>query len=468
MTIVPIILCGGSGTRLWPVSRDSFPKQFVPLLGELSTFQGTLKRVADPALFGKPVIVTNEKFRFLAEEQAAAIGIPVDIIMEPMPRDSAAAIAASAHYLVHHRAGTIGLVLAADHVVGNTAGFALSVRAAIPAAEAGKIVTFGITPTHPSTAYGYIRSGDSVEGEAKAVAMFLEKPDAVKAGQLIAEHCLWNSGNFMFRPDAMLSEITAIAPEIANAAGEALANHTVDLGAMRLGEAEFAKAPKISIDYAVMQKTRLAAVVKAAFDWSDIGTWDALWEASDRDELGNRTSGNVTLLDTKNSLIHSDDVLTTVAGLDDIVVVTTRDAVLVASREASGNVKTLVEDMKAKGVREASEHLKMYRPWGAYQRIDIGNRFQVKRITVKPGGRLSLQKHHHRSEHWVVVSGTAEVTVGDKVMELHENESTYIPIGEIHRLANPGKVPLEIIEVQVGSYTGEDDIVRIEDVYGRG
>ena len=468
MTIVPIILCGGSGTRLWPVSRDSFPKQFVPLLGEFSTFQGTLKRVADATLFGKPVIVTNEKFRFLAEEQSAAIGIPVDIIMEPMPRDSAAAIAASAHYLIHHRAGTIGLVLAADHVVGDIAGFALSVRAAIPAAEAGKIVTFGITPTHPSTAYGYIRSGDSVEGEAKAVAMFLEKPDAVKAGQLIAENCLWNSGNFMFRPDAMLSEITAFAPEIANAAGEALANHTMDLGALRLGEVEFAKAPKISIDYAVMQKTKLAAVVKAAFDWSDIGTWDALWEASDRDDRGNRTSGNVTLLDTKNSLIHSDDVLTTVAGLDDIIVVTTRDAVLVASREASGNVKTLVEDMKAKGVREASEHLKMYRPWGAYQRIDIGDRFQVKRITVKPGGRLSLQKHHHRSEHWVVVSGTAEVTVGDKVMELHENESTYIPIGEIHRLANPGKVPLEIIEVQVGSYTGEDDIVRIEDVYGRG
>jgi mannose-1-phosphate guanylyltransferase/mannose-6-phosphate isomerase len=468
MTIVPVILCGGSGTRLWPVSRDSFPKQFVPLLGELSTFQGTLKRVADPALFGKPVIVTNEKFRFLAEEQAAAIGIPVDIIMEPMPRDSAAAIAASAHYLVHHRAGTIGLVLAADHVVGNTAGFALSVRAAIPAAEAGKIVTFGIMPTHASTAYGYIRSGDSVEGEANAVAMFLEKPDTVKASQLIAENCLWNSGNFMFRPDAILSEITAFAPEIAEAAGEALANHTMDLGAIRLDEEAFAKAPKISIDYAVMQKTKLAAVVKAAFDWSDIGTWDALWEASDRDELGNRTSGNVTLLDTKNSLIYSDDVLTTVAGLDDIVVVTTRDAVLVASREASGNVKTLVEDMKAKGVREASEHLKMYRPWGAYQRIDIGSRFQVKRITVKPGGRLSLQKHHHRSEHWVVVSGTAEVTVGDKVMELHENESTYIPIGEIHRLANPGKVTLEIIEVQVGSYTGEDDIVRIEDVYGRG
>jgi mannose-1-phosphate guanylyltransferase/mannose-6-phosphate isomerase len=468
MPIIPIILCGGSGTRLWPVSRDSFPKQFVPLLGELSTFQTTLKRVADSTLFGKPVVVTNEKFRFLAEEQAAAVGISVDIVMEPTPRDSAAAIAASALYLKHHRAGSIGLVLAADHVVADIIGFAASVRAAIPAAEAGRIVTFGIVPTNASTAYGYIRPGAPVEGDAKTVDMFLEKPDAIKAGQLISEGCLWNSGNFMFEPQAMLAEIEAFAPDIAAAAGEALAHHTMDLGALRLGEAEFAKAPKISIDYAVMQKTKLAAVIKAQFDWSDIGTWGALWEASEHDDKGNRISGNVSLLDTSSSLVHSDDILTTVVGLDDVVVVTTRDAVFVSSREASGNVKTLVEEMKSNGVREASEHLKMYRPWGAYQRIDIGSRFQVKRITVKPGGRLSLQKHHHRSEHWVVVSGTAEVTVGDKVMELHENESTYIPIGEIHRLANPGKVPLEIIEVQVGSYTGEDDIVRIEDVYGRG
>jgi len=468
MTIVPVILCGGSGTRLWPVSRDSFPKQFVPLLGELSTFQATLKRVADSALFGKPVVVTNEKFRFLAEEQAANVGIPVDIVMEPMPRDSAAAIAASAVYLHRYRAGTIGLVLAADHVVADLAGFASSVRKAIPAAEAGHIVTFGIVPTHPSTAYGYIRPGGPVEGEAHNVAMFLEKPDATKAGELIADGSLWNSGNFMFRPDVMLAEIEAYAPDIAAAASEAVTNHTMDLGALRLNEEAFAKAPKISIDYAVMQKTKRAAVVKAAFDWSDIGTWGALWEASERDEKGNRLSGNVRLLETSGSLVHSEDVLTTVAGLDDVVVVTTRDAVFVASREASGDVKALVEDMKAQSVREASEHLKMYRPWGAYQRIDVGSRFQVKRITVKPGGRLSLQKHHHRSEHWVVVSGTAEVTVGEKIMELHENESTYIPIGEVHRLANPGKVPLEIIEVQVGSYTGEDDIVRLEDVYGRG
>jgi mannose-1-phosphate guanylyltransferase/mannose-6-phosphate isomerase len=424
--------------------------------------------VADTTLFGKPVVVTNEKFRFLAEEQAANVGVPVDIVMEPMPRDSAAAIAASAVYLHRYRAGTIGLVLAADHVVADLAGFAASVRKAIPAAEAGHIVTFGIVPTHPSTAYGYIRPGGPVEGEARKVAMFLEKPDATKAGELLADGCLWNSGNFMFRPDVMLAEIEAYAPDIAAAASEAVTNHTMDLGALRLNEEAFAKAPKISIDYAVMQKTKRAAVVKAAFDWSDIGTWGALWEASERDEKGNRLSGNVRLLETSGSLVHSEDVLTTVAGLDDVVVVTTRDAVFVASREASGDVKTLVEDMKAQSVREASEHLKMYRPWGAYQRIDVGSRFQVKRITVKPGGRLSLQKHHHRSEHWVVVSGTAEVTVGEKIMELHENESTYIPIGEVHRLANPGKVPLEIIEVQVGSYTGEDDIVRLEDVYGRG
>ena len=262
MRVNPIILCGGSGTRLWPVSRDSFPKQFVPLLGELSTFQATLKRVADGSLFGKPVVVTNEKFRFLAEEQAAAAGIAVDIIMEPMPRDSAAAIAASAHYLKHHRAGTIGLVLAADHVGADIAGFAASVRAAVPAAEAGRIVTFGIAPTHPSTAYGYIRLGEAVEGDAKAVAMFLEKPDAVKAGQLIAEGCLWNSGNFMFQPDAMLAEIQAFAPEIADAAREALAHHTMDLGALRLGEAEFAKAPKSRLITLSCKKPSLQRLLK--------------------------------------------------------------------------------------------------------------------------------------------------------------------------------------------------------------
>ena len=468
MSIVPVILCGGSGTRLWPVSRDSYPKQFVPLLGTLSTFQTTLKRVDDAALFGRPLVVTNEKFRFLAAEQAEAVGISIDIIMEPSPRDSAPAIAAAAHWVQRHHPGALGLVLAADHMVGDVQGFRKSVATAVPAAEAGKIVTFGIVPSHPSTAYGYIKPGDPVEGEARHIAIFLEKPNASVAADLVAESYLWNSGNFMFKPEAMLAELELHAPQISACASSALDLATRDLGATLLDADAFANAPKISIDYAVMQKTAHAAVVRAQFDWSDIGTWGALWDASEHDERGNRATGNVALIDTTNSLVHSDDVLTAVAGLDNVVVVSTRDAVLVTSRENSGEVKILVEALKAKSQREASEHLKMYRPWGAYQRIDIGPRFQVKRITVKPGGRLSLQKHFHRSEHWVVVSGTAEVTIGDKTVELHENQSTYIPIGEVHRLANPGKVPLELIEVQVGSYTGEDDIIRLEDVYGRG
>lgn len=468
MSIIPVILCGGSGTRLWPVSRDSFPKQFVPLLGTLSTFQTTLKRVDDATLFGRPLVVTNEKFRFLAAEQAEAVGVAIDIIMEPSPRDSAPAIAAAAHWLKRHHADALGLVLAADHMVGDVQGFRKSVKTAVPAAEAGKIVTFGVTPSNPSTAYGYIKPGDQVEGEARHISIFLEKPNASMAANLVAEGYLWNSGNFMFEPATMIEELEHHAPQISACAASALELATTDLGATLLDADAFANAPKISIDYAVMQKTVHAAVVRAQFDWSDIGTWGALWDASDHDERGNRATGNVALLDTTNSLVHSDDVLTAVAGLDNVVVVSTRDAVLVTSRENSGEVKILVEALKAKSQREASEHLKMYRPWGAYQRIDIGTRFQVKRITVKPGGRLSLQKHFHRSEHWVVVSGTAAVTVGDKTFEVHENESTYIPIGEVHRLANPGKVPLELIEVQVGSYTGEDDIVRLEDVYGRG
>jgi mannose-1-phosphate guanylyltransferase/mannose-6-phosphate isomerase len=467
MDVVPVILCGGSGTRLWPVSRDNFPKQFVPLLGKRSTFQETLKRVSDRAIFGKPLIVTNEKLRFLAEEQAEDMSIPIDLLLEPCPRDSAAAIAASAHYLNTYRNGAIGLVLASDHVVNDNVGFATSVRAGISAVEAGRIVTFGIKPTHPSTGYGYISPGDSVEGEARAVALFLEKPDASHAIELISNGCLWNSGNFMFRPTTMISELEAYVPDIAKAAGDALEKYTDDHGAIRLAETEFARAQKISIDYAVMQKTKVAAVIMATFDWSDVGTWDALWEISERDVMDNHSSGNVTLVETNGSLVHSEDILTTVAGLKDVVVVTTRDAVLVTSREASGNIKTLVEDMKAKGVREGSEHLKMHRPWGSYQRIDIGHRFQVKRLIVKPGGRLSLQKHHHRSEHWIVVSGTAEITVGSRIFELHENSSTYIPAGEIHRIVNPGKITLEIIEVQIGSYTGEDDILRVKDVYGR-
>ena len=465
--ITPVILCGGSGTRLWPVSRDSFPKQFVNLLGQYSTFQATLKRVSDVSLFLKPVIVTNHKFRFLIEEQAQVVNVPVDIIMEPEPRDSAPAIAVAGAYVEKRDPDAVILILAADHVINDTDGFRKSVRDAEASAKAGAIMTFGIQPTAPSTALGYIQPGPALGTGGHAIARFIEKPAQSVAKDLIAESCLWNSGNFMYRPQVMREEFQIHAPEIQVAADLALLKHKVDLGAIALDPDEFHKATKISIDYAIMQKTKLAGVIAAEFDWSDVGTWGSLWDASAHDAYGNRVTGPAEVHQTHNSLVHSDDILTVVHGVDDVVVISTKDAILVTSRKNSGDVKSLVDDLKSRNVREASEHLKMYRPWGSYQRIDIGARFQVKRITVKPGGRLSLQKHFHRSEHWIVVSGTAEVTVGTKIIELHENESTYIPIGEIHRLANPGKVPLELIEVQVGSYTGEDDIVRVEDVYGR-
>lgn len=467
MRIIPVILCGGSGTRLWPVSRDSFPKQFVPLLGQYSTFQATLKRVSDQGLFGKPIIVTNHKFRFLIEEQALAVKVPVDIIMEPEPRDSAPAIAVASTFVSQRDPDSPLLILAADHVINDTDGFRNSVRQALPSAISGMIMTFGIKPTVPSSALGYIQPGDALPTGGFRIAKFIEKPATELAKTLIDNNCFWNSGNFMFMPSIMRREFETLAPEILEATDSALEKHSIDLGAIALEPTEFAKATKISIDYAVMQKTSHAGVIAADFDWSDVGTWGSLWDASEHDPEGNRVSGPVEVHRTHNSLVHSDDILTVVHGVDDLVVVATKDAILVTSRHHSSEVKGLVDDLKSRQVREASEHLKMYRPWGAYQRIDIGSRFQVKRITVKPGGRLSLQKHFHRSEHWIVVSGTAEVTVGSKVIELHENESTYIPIGEIHRLANPGKVPLELIEVQVGSYTGEDDIVRVEDVYGR-
>jgi mannose-1-phosphate guanylyltransferase/mannose-6-phosphate isomerase len=465
--VTPVILCGGSGTRLWPASRDSLPKQFIPLLGTLSTFQATLRRVADQTLFSRPLVVTNQKFRFLVEDQAKAIDIPIDILLEPVGRDSAPAIAAASVVLQESATGNLALILAADHVINNTAGFVASVRDAIPAADNGAIMTFGIVPGFASTAYGYVATGKAINGAALSVSKFLEKPNSAKAEELVSAGCLWNSGNFLFRPDVMLKELATFEPELFTEVTAAVAKHELDLGARLLNADAFGRATKISIDYAVMQRTALAGVVKARFDWSDIGTWGSLWDASPHDENGNTTSGPVELLNTRNSIVHAENVLTTLVGLEDVVVVSTRDAVLVTKRDESGQIKTLVDALKAEGRSEATEHLKMYRPWGAYERIDIGRRFQVKRITVNPGGRLSLQKHFHRSEHWVVVTGTAEVTVGDKVLILHENESTYIPLGEVHRLANPGKIPLEIIEIQVGAYTGEDDIVRIEDTYGR-
>ncbi|WP_445501916.1 mannose-1-phosphate guanylyltransferase/mannose-6-phosphate isomerase [Microvirga sp. G4-2] len=467
-SILPVILCGGLGSRLWPASRDRMPKQFIKLLGDYSTFQSTVQRVTAPHVFLHPTIISSNDVRFIVAAQLAQISAEADIILEPIQRDTAAAIAVAACHAARHSPDTVVLVVAADHVIDDPAAFVASCEAALESASQGYIMTLGVVPQHPATSYGYIQLGNPIKGtDAFRVDRFVEKPNATTAQSYTDQGFLWNSGNFLFRADVMIEELERFQPEILAAAREALETAAIDLDFIRLNEDAFKKAPKISIDYAVMERTERAGVLPVSFSWSDIGTWGALWDASRQDEAGNVLRGNVEVVEARNSLIHSDDILTTVVGLEDIVVVAKPDAVLVTSRSRSEMVKDLVVSMRAKQRPEASEHIRMYRPWGWYQRIDHGSRFQVKRIMVKPGGRLSLQKHHHRAEHWVVVKGTAEVTVNENVSLVHENESIYIPIGSMHRLVNPGCIPLEVIEVQVGSYTGEDDIIRVEDIYGR-
>ncbi|ACB83429.1 mannose-1-phosphate guanylyltransferase/mannose-6-phosphate isomerase [Methylorubrum populi BJ001] len=470
-TILPVILCGGSGTRLWPASRESMPKQFTPLVDPTtSTFQATIRRVADPAVFARPTVIASAESRFIVAEQLAQTGIAADILLEPERRDSAAAVAVAALHGARRGPETVVLVMAADHVIEDAAAFARAAREAALGARLGQIMTLGITPTRPATEYGYIRTGGALPDAPglERVERFVEKPDAAGAERLIGEGALWNSGYFLFRADVMLAELKAHAPEVLEAARAALANAVTDLDFVRLEAVSFARAPKTSIDYAVMERTTRAGVLAVSFAWSDVGTWDAVWGVLERNAQGNALRGRVELIGTRNSLVHSEgEGLTTVVGLEDVVVVTTPDAVLVASKAQSGRVKDLVSVLREKAHPEADAHRRMYRPWGWYQRIDIGERFQVKRIMVTPGGRLSLQKHFHRAEHWVVVKGTAEVTVDERVVLVHENEAVYLPIGSMHRLTNPGKIPLELIEVQVGSYTGEDDIIRVEDVYGR-
>jgi mannose-1-phosphate guanylyltransferase / mannose-6-phosphate isomerase len=469
-TLIPVLMCGGTGTRLWPVSRESMPKQFVSLIGDRSTFQQTLQRVAEPSLFGRPIVITNTDFRFIVAEQLRELGMEADILLEPAGRDSGPAVAVAAALAARRHPQATVLVLAADHVVRKVDAFLSACRNAAPTAASGRIVTFGIRPSAPVTSYGYIRPGAKLNGYAAlAVEAFVEKPDAATAARYVAERYLWNSGNFMFRADVMLEEIARFEPSIAEAARSAVDEMTEDLDFLRLAPEAFARAPRKSIDYAVMERTKLAAVVEADMGWSDVGSWDAVWDNLDRDACGNAISGTAVVLDAHNNLVRSEDaILTAVVGIDNAVVVATGDAVLVASRDKAESVKALVAQLKAQNRREAVEHRRIYRPWGYYQGVDSGGRYQVKRIMVKSGARLSLQKHFHRAEHWVVVQGTAEVTVGEEIRTVHENESVYIPIGSVHRLANPGKIPLELIEVQVGSYLGEDDIQRLDDVYGRG
>ena len=443
-------MCGGSGTRLWPLSRETRPKQFFALTGGLSTFQQVLLRVRDPKIFTRPVIVTNSEFRFTVADQIQSCGCEADIMLEPMARDSGPAICAASDFAHRHNPEAIILVLAADHIVRDDEAFRASCVQALAAANAGRIVTFGVRPSTPATSYGYIKPGAPLPGTAAfAVEKFVEKPNASIAAGYVKDGYLWNSGNFLFRADVMLGEVER-------------------LDFQRLPEAAFSKATKKSIDYAVMERTTLTAVLPVDFGWSDIGSWASLWEELDRDDAGNAVEGPAMLIDTRNSLVRSEEtILTTVVGLDDIIVVATSDAVLVIPKSQSEKVKELVTALKASNRPEATEHRRIYRPWGYYQGVDSGPRYQVKRIVVKPGGKLSLQKHHHRAEHWVVVKGAAEVTLDQDTRIVHENESIYLPIGSMHRLANPGRIPLELIEVQVGSYLGEDDILRFEDIYQR-
>ena len=461
-------MCGGAGTRVWPASRETMPKQFIPLLGTSSTFQETLLRL-DPEIFAEPAIVTNHDYRFLVQEQMKEIGVAGEIVLEPERRDSAAAVAVACELASKRSPDAVVAVFAADHVVRDVEAFRALCRQAGEAAARGFIVTLGIKPTHPATGYGYIRPGSLVvpeTGVAKVEA-FVEKPDAATAERYIAEGYLWNSGNFFFRADVMRGELRAFEPEIAAAAEEAFTKAERDLGFLALDREAFGRAPKISIDYAVMERTKHAAVIPADIGWSDVGNWQAVWELSERDARGVSVRGQGVAMDAKNVHIRSDHGLTAVLGVDDVIVVTTDDAVLVLGAQHGDKVKQLVDELNSRKLRQAREHRRVYRPWGYYQSIDGGERYQVKRIVVKPGHKLSLQKHYHRAEHWIVVRGSAEVTRDDEVRMIHENESVYLPIGSVHRLINPGKIDLELIEVQTGSYLGEDDIVRLEDVYHR-
>lgn len=468
--LIPLILSGGSGTRLWPISRRNLPKQFLSLAGSETLFQQTLRRAMALPDVAAPVVVASDDQRFLAAEQLQELGVEKpSILLEPVARNTAPAIAVGALEALARDADAMMLVLPADHLVADSDAFAQAVASALPLAQEGWLVTFGIRPDRPETGFGYIRRGNSLADGVFKVEQFVEKPPLdVAQGYIDSGSYDWNSGMFLFRATRYLEELGEHAPAMLAAAHHAYESANTDLDFIRLDAEAFAAAPGDSIDYAVMEKTSHAAVVPVSCGWSDIGSWDALWLAADKDIDGNHLEGDVIAIDTKGSLVHSHNRhLVATIGLDDVVVVTTPDATLVARRDASQDVKKVVEQLKSAGRSEHDLHRVVRRPWGSYDSLESGDRFQVKRIVVKPGAALSLQMHHHRAEHWIVVKGVAEVTCDDKVFLLAENQSTYLPLGSRHRLRNPGKVPVELIEVQSGSYLGEDDIIRFDDVYGR-
>ncbi|MEO0850510.1 MAG: mannose-1-phosphate guanylyltransferase/mannose-6-phosphate isomerase [Pseudomonadota bacterium] len=468
--IHPVILCGGSGTRLWPVSRKAYPKQFAPLVSDQSLYQMTLQRFAAEG-FAAPLIMTGDAFRFLATDQAADIGLSdAHVVVEPMGRDTAPAILTAA-LMLEETPEALMLVAPSDHVIADPEAFRAAIMAGAEAAKTGAFVTFGVTPDRPETGYGYLElDGQPQDGQATTLKSFREKPDLARAQEMLAQGgFLWNAGIFLMRVGDLIAAFEAHAPEILPPCRAAIAQGAEDLGFFRLDGEAYSGAKAISFDYAVMERAENVMAVPLPGGWSDLGSWDALWQEAGPDSAGNATSGPSLAIECEDSYLRSDDETIKLVGLGlkGVVAVAMRDAVLVADKSRAQDVKTVVDALRSSQVSQADDYPRFHRPWGWYETLCLGTRFQVKRIMVKPGGILSLQSHHHRSEHWIVVAGTAEVTVGENVQLLTENQSVYIPLGAVHRMANPGKLPMYLIEVQTGSYLGEDDIVRYEDIYNR-
>lgn len=469
--LYPVILSGGSGTRLWPLSRAALPKQLLPLLTEQTLFQETVKRIVDLPDAAAPLIISNQEHRFMIAEQLRAMDVrPTAIVLEPSGRNTAPAIAVAALSIQQQDPDALMLVLPADHLIGDVAAFHLAVAHAAQIAAQGYLATFGIVAKTPDTGFGYIRQGDALPGHTHGyhVREFVEKPDLATAGQYVASgEYYWNSGMFLFKVSDILEELRRLRPDILDACSAALAQAKNDLDFVRLDETAFNSCPSESIDYAVMENTDKAAVVPADIKWNDIGAWNSIWEVSEKDAANNVIRGDVIIEDANHNLIRAESRLVVALGVENLMIIETADAILIAPRDRAQDVKLIVDKLKQQSRSEHLYHERVYRPWGWYEGIDAGSRFQVKRIMVKPGAKLSLQMHHHRAEHWVVVSGTAMVVRGEEEIMLCENQSTYIPLGSKHRLENPGKVPLHLIEVQSGTYLGEDDIVRYEDIYQR-